>query len=210
MGKSTEGKHDATRALHLKAYEELKSKNVDRSVWASALADSDGDQKKAVSFYIRERAKILSEENSRIAPKVPIGGALYFIGAIIFLRILIGVQRIPGSIAGPESWFSLPWPHNVAVIFDDVTAAGLLIFLVYLAWLFTERSEKFPSLMLWYIAIEALAAVVGAVLWSMASETDMVSQNVLLFFATLLLAVFLVPYLLRSRRVQETFSRDVS
>lgn len=201
---------DPIRALHLKAYEELKTKTADRAVWATALAESGGDERKAVSFYIRERAKKLFEENQRTTPKVPIGGPLYLIGALIFLRIATGVAGVPGSIAGPESWFSLPWPYNCAVALEDVAAGGLLVFTFYLAWLFLQRSQSFPRLMVWYVAIEILAAMAGAFLWSMAGDSEMVSENGLRFFSMALLAAFLVPYLLRSMRVRKTFTRDLS
>lgn len=59
---------DAMREFHAQAYEELRMKNPDRGLWASALAESDGDQKKAVSYYIRERALVLQAHTTTTAP----------------------------------------------------------------------------------------------------------------------------------------------
>lgn len=55
--------------FHAQAYDELKSKTADRELWARAIADSEGDRARAVSQYIRERAKALQAHAEAATPK---------------------------------------------------------------------------------------------------------------------------------------------
>lgn len=47
------------RDFHAQAFDELKAKRPERELWAQAVASSEGDSKRAVSTYVRERAQAL-------------------------------------------------------------------------------------------------------------------------------------------------------
>jgi len=58
----------SARDFHAQAYDELKAKRPERELWAQAIASSDGDSKRAISTYVRERARALQAHADAATP----------------------------------------------------------------------------------------------------------------------------------------------
>ena len=56
------------REFHAQAYDELKTRRPERELWAQAVANSEGDVKRAISTYVRERARVLEAQADAAVP----------------------------------------------------------------------------------------------------------------------------------------------
>jgi len=152
-------------------------------------------------------------KSQELEPRLPrIGGWLIFMATGITLSPLLNLYHIGLLItaaiqANWDAIFSLGAMSVASVLFEFAIQIYMLIFSVVLAIAFFEKLSNYPRLFIIYVVSLFSLGIVGALI---AAELpgitpELLSQAVAFPIYIFILGLIWIPYLLRSKRVKNTF-----
>ena len=101
-----------------------------------------------------------------------------------------------------SSYHPLWGPILMFELFGNI---AMLVFTVLTIWLFFKKRRQFPGTFIWVIGASNVFSVVDMLLTSFVPVTDTTAAEWSREFGRIFIAVLWIAYMLRSRRVRNTF-----
>jgi Protein of unknown function (DUF2569) len=160
----------------------------------------------------------MNEMQDETLEPVGVGGWLILVAIAVCLsplRVLVSVVNTFRAVAQDGAWSALTTPGSSAyhpmwasvIVYELLGNLALLVASVALLVLFIQRSRKFPRLFIWIAALTFPFLVVDAWLGSLLplDEPVLDKDTVKGLMASVVTLAIWVPYMLRSKRVRNTF-----
>ncbi len=129
---------------------------------------------------------------------------LLFILVTIFLPLFLQGQWSLLTTQGSEHYHALWGP---LIIFEIVGNLALITLAGYLLYLFFTKSHRFPRFFIGYVLLQLLVVIgdffLANLIPAVASENNTESWTEM--FRSIIYALIWIPYMLRSKRVKNTF-----
>lgn len=148
-----------------------------------------------------------------------IGGWLYLVAVgLCVAPIRIGAEIVKGlRPLEPATWYAITTPGTRAyhplfgplIVGELVVNAALFIWAAVLLYLFFAKRRSFPTMMIMFLVTRVLfqAADLGLALMIPITAARIGPEVYGALAAGILVALIWVPYFIRSRRVEATFTR---